>query len=166
MPAACQAPLRGGKIGARPRPGATYGVVAGHPVHLAPPEPVAVDALTPRLLPGPPAELERLRGFPEIGRDELARFFTLTPPDVAFVDPGWGRGPADRLGLAVALCTLPWLGFVPDDETTLSCVGAERGRYSRILPGTCGRWSPSEMPSVGDWLAISSAVRGPGVVAV
>ena len=25
-----------------------------------------------------------------------------------------GRGPADRLGLPVALCTLPWLGFVPD----------------------------------------------------
>ena len=25
-------------------------------------------------------ELERLRGFPEIGRDELARFFTLTRP--------------------------------------------------------------------------------------
>ncbi|WP_329430295.1 Tn3 family transposase [Streptosporangium sp. NBC_01495] len=59
-------------------------------------------------------ELERLREFPEIGRDELARFFTLTPADVAFVDPGRGRGPADRLGLAVALCTLPWLGFVPD----------------------------------------------------
>ncbi len=37
-----------------------------------------------------------------------------------------------------------------------------RGRYSRILPGTCGRWLPSEMPSVGNWLAISSAVRGPG----
>ena len=60
-------------------------------------------------------ELERLRGFPEIGRDELFRFFTLAPADVAFVDPGRGRGPADRLGLAVALCTLPWLGFVPDD---------------------------------------------------
>jgi TnpA family transposase len=59
-------------------------------------------------------ELERLRGFPEIGRDELFRFFTLTPADVAFVDPGRGRGPADRLGLAVALSTLPWLGFVPD----------------------------------------------------
>lgn len=39
-------------------------------------------------------ELERLRGFPEIGRDELFRFFTLTPADVAFVDPGRGRGPA------------------------------------------------------------------------
>jgi hypothetical protein len=60
-------------------------------------------------------ELEGLRAFPEIGREELFRFFTLTPADVAFVDPGRGRGPADRLGLAVAVCTLPWLGFVPDD---------------------------------------------------
>jgi hypothetical protein len=59
-------------------------------------------------------ELERLRGFPEVGRDELFRFFTLSPADVAFVDPGRGRGRADRLGLAVTLCTLPWLGFVPD----------------------------------------------------
>ncbi len=60
-------------------------------------------------------ELEGLRRFPEIGREELFRFFTLTPADVAFVDPGRGRGPTDRLGLAVALCSLPWLGFVPDD---------------------------------------------------
>ena len=36
-------------------------------------------------------ELEGLRGFPEIGREELFRFFTLTPADVAFVDPGRGR---------------------------------------------------------------------------
>ncbi|GAA2698881.1 hypothetical protein GCM10010412_094980 [Nonomuraea recticatena] len=43
---------------------------------------------------------------------------------------------------------------------------AGRGRYSRILPGTCGRWSPSEIPSVGNWLAISSTVRGPGAVTV
>jgi len=58
-------------------------------------------------------ELERLRGFPEIGREELFRFFTLAAPaDGALVDPGRGRGPADRLGPAVALCTLPWLGFV------------------------------------------------------
>ena len=60
-------------------------------------------------------DLEALRRFPEIGREELFRFFTLTPADVAFVDPGRGRGPADRLGLAVTLCTLAWLGFVPDD---------------------------------------------------
>lgn len=62
-------------------------------------------------------ELERLRGFPEIGRDELVRFFTLTSSDLVFVDPGRGRGPGERLGLAVALCTLPWLGFVPDVVT-------------------------------------------------
>ncbi|WP_240778017.1 DUF4158 domain-containing protein [Nonomuraea basaltis] len=58
-------------------------------------------------------QLEQLRSFPDIGRDDLIRFFTLTPADVAFVDPGHGWGATDRLGLAVQLCTLPWLGFVP-----------------------------------------------------
>ncbi|MEU4376994.1 Tn3 family transposase [Pseudonocardia alni] len=71
-------------------------------------------------------ELERLRGFPEIGREELFRFFTLAPADVAFVDPGRGRGPADRLGLSVALCTLPWLGFVPDDIAVAPVVAVDR----------------------------------------
>lgn len=69
-------------------------------------------------------ELERLRGFPEIGREELFRFFTLTPADVAFVDPGRGLGPANRLGLAVALCAVPWLGFAPDK---VSAAPASRG---------------------------------------
>ena len=71
-------------------------------------------------------ELTRLRGFPEIGREELFRFFTLAPADVAFVDPGRGRGPADLLGLAVALCTLPWLGFVPDDVGAAPAVAVAR----------------------------------------
>ena len=71
-------------------------------------------------------ELGRLRGFPEIGRDELHHFFTLTPADVAFVDPRRGRGPADRLGLAVALCTLPWLGFVPYKVSSASPVAVAR----------------------------------------
>ncbi|WP_203218038.1 DUF4158 domain-containing protein [Nocardia terpenica] len=48
--------------------------------------------------------------------EELYRLFTLTPSDSAFIAPG--RGPADRLGIAVALCTLPWLGFVPDKVST------------------------------------------------
>jgi hypothetical protein len=71
-------------------------------------------------------ELERLRGFPEISREELFRYFTLTPADLAFVDPGRGRGPADRLGLSIALCTLPWLGFVPDRLTTAPPVAVAR----------------------------------------
>ena len=59
----------------------------------------------------------------------------------------------------------PGPSVVGAEEATLSCVGAGRGRYSRILPRTCGRWSPSEMPSrrelLGDlqrgeraWLAL------------
>src|SRR5450756_753757 len=60
-------------------------------------------------------QYEQLRSFPEISRDELFRYFTLTSADAAFVDPGAGRGPGDRLGIAVQLSTLPWLGFMPDD---------------------------------------------------
>jgi TnpA family transposase len=71
-------------------------------------------------------DLERLRSFPEINREELIRFFTLTPADVEFIDPGRGRGPSDRLGLAVQLCTLPWLGFVPDEVTSAPAVAVAR----------------------------------------
>ena len=56
-------------------------------------------------------QLEQLRSFPEVSRDELIRYFTPTTGDVAFVDPGRGRGAPDRLGMLVQLCTLPWLGF-------------------------------------------------------
>ena len=58
-------------------------------------------------------ELERLRGFPEISREKLFRYFTLSPADAAFIDPGHGRGPADRLGIAIALCALGGLGSCP-----------------------------------------------------
>jgi Domain of unknown function (DUF4158) len=33
-------------------------------------------------------QLEQLRSFPDIGRDDLIRYFTLTQADVALVDPG------------------------------------------------------------------------------
>lgn len=71
-------------------------------------------------------ELERLREFPDVSRDDLVRFFTLTSSDLAFVDPGRGRGPAERLGLSLALCTLPWLGFVPDDVRAAPPVAVAR----------------------------------------
>ena len=58
-------------------------------------------------------ELAQLRGFPEPSRAELIRFFTLTPGDEAFVRRF--RRQENVLGAAVQLCTLPWLGFVPDD---------------------------------------------------
>src|ERR1700730_10547327 len=77
-------------------------------------------------------QLERLRTFPGISRDDLIRYLTLMPADVAFLDSGRGRGPADRRGLAVAPATLPWLGFVHLPRTT-RC-----GRRDRLrIPQRC-----------------------------
>ncbi|MFI7704652.1 DUF4158 domain-containing protein [Nonomuraea sp. NPDC049480] len=70
-------------------------------------------------------QLEQLRSFLEITSDELIRYFTPTAADVAFVSPG-GRGPVDRLGMLVQLCSLPWLGFVPDDVSAAVARVAER----------------------------------------
>ena len=43
-------------------------------------------------------ELESLRRFLEIGREELFRFFTLTPADSAFIDPGRAGAEGRRTG--------------------------------------------------------------------
>lgn len=69
-------------------------------------------------------ELARLRGFLEITRAELIRYFTLTEPNETFVRQF--RGPANILGAAVQLCTLPWLGFVPDDVYGAPAVAESR----------------------------------------
>ena len=69
-------------------------------------------------------ELAHLRGFPEITRAELIRYFTLTESDETFVRQF--RGPANVLGASVQLCTLPWLGFVPDDVRAAPVVAVDR----------------------------------------
>jgi len=60
------------------------------------------------------AELARLSSWPdEIADDDLVIYFTLTGDDL-----GWLASTVrveNRLGAAVQLCTLPWLGWVPDD---------------------------------------------------
>jgi Domain of unknown function (DUF4158) len=58
-------------------------------------------------------ELAQLRGFPEPDRAELIRYFALAPADELFVRKFRGR--ENVMGTAVQLCTLPWLGYVPDD---------------------------------------------------
>jgi hypothetical protein len=78
---------------------------------------------------------EQLRTFPEISMDELFRYFTLTPADAAFVDPGAERGPGDRLGMAVPLATLPWLGFVPDDVASAPPAVARLAERLGLDPG-------------------------------
>lgn len=62
------------------------------------------------------AELEQLRRFPVINRTELIKYFTLTQGDLDFLSQF--RGEANKLGAAIQLCTLPWLGFVPDEITS------------------------------------------------
>lgn len=57
---------------------------------------------------------------------QFRNVLALDPLAVAFVDPGRGRGAADRLGVAVALCTLPWLGFVPDKVASAPAVVVAR----------------------------------------
>ena len=69
-------------------------------------------------------ELARLRGFPEISREELIRFFTLSAADEAFVRSM--RRPSTVLGVAVQLCALPWLGFVPDEVGAAPVVAVTR----------------------------------------
>jgi Domain of unknown function (DUF4158) len=87
-------------------------------------------------------QLDQLRSFPDIGKDDLIRYFTLTGADVAFVDPGRGRGPGDRLGFAVQLCTLPWLGFVPDEVTAAPPVAVTWRLILASCRGTGGENKP------------------------
>ncbi|MFB6675827.1 DUF4158 domain-containing protein, partial [Streptomyces sp. NPDC056390] len=63
-------------------------------------------------------ELEALRLFPAIGKNELIRYFTLTSAYEAFLRKF--LRPQTILGVAVQLCTLPWLGFVPDRKAPLT----------------------------------------------
>lgn len=65
------------------------------------------------------AELARLRSWPpEIGSAELVQFFTLAGDDLDWLAVA-ARGATSRFGLAVQLCALPWLGFVPDDVASV-----------------------------------------------
>ncbi len=60
------------------------------------------------------AEIERLEGWQEaIGRRDLVRYFALDGEDLAFVRGQ--RGAANQLGIALQLCSLRWLGFIPKD---------------------------------------------------
>ena len=59
-------------------------------------------------------ERDRLSYFPPgISDDELIAYFTLTPEDNAVI--GKQRRPHNRLGFAILLCALRYLGFFPLD---------------------------------------------------
>jgi TnpA family transposase len=63
-------------------------------------------------------ERERLRCFPtEISPSDLNAFFTLSITDIALVQKQ--REDHNRLGFSLQLCTLRYLGFSPNDISTI-----------------------------------------------
>lgn len=82
------------------------------------------------------AEISRLRSWPdEVGRDELIGFFTLDVDDRVWLETV-ARGAGNRLELAVQLCALPWLGFVPDDVAAVPKAAASRVAVQLGIPMT------------------------------
>jgi hypothetical protein len=69
----------------------------------------------------------------EIDDDTLRKYFTLTKPDLEQVNQC--RGPANRLGFAVQLCTLRWHGyFLPDTRAVPPSVVEMIGSQLGLLP--------------------------------
>lgn len=63
------------------------------------------------------AERSRLQSLPaDISHENVVEFFTLTPEDLAATNRP-GRANLDRLGFALTLCALRFLGHVPVDIT-------------------------------------------------
>jgi TnpA family transposase len=76
-----------------------------------------------------PQERKRLDAFPsEIGEADLIRYFTLSRSDLDLVRRQ--RGDHNRLGFALQLCALRYIGFSPDDleiiPTTAVAFAAEQ----------------------------------------
>jgi hypothetical protein len=74
---------------------------------------------------GPNDRLEAPESLPEdIDDDALRKYFTLTKPDLEQV--AQCRGPTNRLGFAVQLCTLRWHGYFLPDTTDVPASVIER----------------------------------------
>ncbi len=88
-------------------------------------------------------ELEQLATWPpEVAHSDLAACFTLSITDVrwlrSFRSP---RAAADRLGLAVQLCALPFLGFIPADLAATPAQVVERlAERIGVSPGALARY--------------------------
>ncbi len=93
------------------------------------------------------AELAQLSGWPsEIAADDLITFFTLTDDDLGWLGSNYRY--ENRLGAAVQLCTLPWLGWIPDELT--ACPAAAVDRLADGL-GIGGSERTELLSSYGGW---------------
>jgi len=93
------------------------------------------------------AELAQLSGWPsEIAADDLITFLTLTDDDLGWLGSNYRY--ENRLGAAVQLCTLPWLGWIPDELT--ACPAAAVDRLADGL-GIGGSERTELLSSYGGW---------------
>ena len=73
---------------------------------------------------------EKLRGFPEAGRGDLIRYFTLTAANEALVWKLRGQGNVLRLRGAAVHAAVGW-GTCPDEVSRARRFGVDQG---------CDRW--------------------------
>src|SRR5437867_10078424 len=114
------------------------------------------------------AEIARLESFPESidGRD-LAQYFQLDGEDLVFVRHQ--HSAAGQLGIALQLCALRWLGFIPDDlasappealnaiADTLDVPARAIFDYS-VRPQTGASTARSRASTQASWLAASASL--------
>ena len=88
------------------------------------------------------AELARLGSWPaEIAESDLAAYFTLSVEDLRWLR-SFRSSAAVRLGLAVHLCALRFLGFVPADVAAAPAnVVARLAKRAGATPGALGRYA-------------------------
>ena len=93
------------------------------------------------------AELARLSSWPdEIADEDQVTFFSLTSADLGWL--GSHVRPENRLGAAVQLCSLSWLGWIPDELT--GCPSAAVGRLGGLL-GLAAEDVPAALAAYGGW---------------
>jgi len=79
------------------------------------------------------AELARLSGWPhDVADDDLVTFFTLTSDDLGWL--GSNVRVENRLGAAIQLCTLPRLGWIPDDLSGCPAAAVDRATHRLGAP--------------------------------
>ncbi len=101
----------------------------------------------------PDDELEQLSTWPpEVARSDLAAHFTLSVEDLRWIRSH--RGAAERIGLAVQLVGLGFLGFVPINlaSTPREVVGFLAGQVG-AAPATFARYAREidAAPGAGTW---------------
>lgn len=112
------------------------------------------------------AERERLNRFPEdVSREDIRTHFTLTYEALSQVDQR--RGDANRIGFALQLLTLRYLGFVSDDIHSIHTSVVEFVSHQLDIPvealssyGTRTQTRTSHQQRIESYLGYRSATSG------